>query len=448
MIGSKSFKKVSLSAFAASIAEDELGYRVGVVITDKGYNQFRKVKDSMPNFNDAIIRGKGGKISYTLTGKIPARNVKQALDAMEEILRKFKIQTVEAISEDNAFVYNLKTKKVELEPSTQSDEDLEPIDTIKDELVSKEDTSTFAVPKIDLKLSKHIADYCTSLDGLELQRLRKALLNRQRTNYDGTWQADYFYGKLKAEAKRDSELLGEHFAKLSVPGLRPTELDVITVITDGLDMAKYFKGKHSNIFNDAEKVEEQKEEIPSELKYLEDFQRVLYDENFRTSSNINCKDSLKDLTTEQLQAYYKLSCNAIELENSIYKINRIAKELLENRVLLGSKWSVGSNPMINSKQASNVVAEAIIKQLGGINRLSAMLGANNFIGHKDGVSFKFKGSTKMNYVKISVNSKDLYDLDFKKLVGMNSKDIATEKNINVEILRKTFTQITGLDLSI
>lgn len=39
------------------------------------------------------------------------------------------------------------------------------------------------------------------------EALRVAVLNRERTNWDTSWQADYFYGEHKAMSKKQSELV-------------------------------------------------------------------------------------------------------------------------------------------------------------------------------------------------------------------------------------------------
>jgi hypothetical protein len=57
-----------------------------------------------------------------------------------------------------------------------------------------------------------------------------------------------------------------------------------------------------------------------------------------------------------------------------------------------------------------VIASNIIMQLGGFSRLQVMLGAYNFVDLKNGLSFKIK-NPKANYIKITLNGKDLYDIE-------------------------------------
>lgn len=254
----------------------------------------------------------------------------------------------------------------------------------------------------------------------------------------GNKEVKIFYNDLTEKKKSEIKKLG---------------LDVNVVFPLILSSSK---SSHGNIFNEEsdnnEFEEQQKETVANpqiEIKYLGDFTNLLHDKDCQKYTHLEMKDKIKDLTTEQLQAYMKLTDKAMEIENVIYKLNRASKEILENRLLLGSKWSVEDEiPLANSEQNYKKKAEDIIKQMGGINKLSAMTGANTFIALEDGLSFKFKGCKQCNYVKITVNGKDLYDLDFKNIKGMNVKDFKTERDVGVENLKKTFTKTTGLDLYI
>ncbi len=84
-----------------------------------------------------------------------------------------------------------------------------------------------------------------------------------------------------------------------------------------------------------------------------------------------------------------------------------------------------------------------------LNVLSAMTGATNFINHsKEGaVSFRFKGSKEANYVKISLNGNDLYDVDFIKIWGMNLNKQKVYNDVYNDQLKELFESHTGLYLS-
>lgn len=74
-----------------------------------------------------------------------------------------------------------------------------------------------------------------------------------------------------------------------------------------------------------------------------------------------------------------------------------------------------------------VIAKTILEQMGGSRRLEAFLGAHCFVAHERAVSFKWKARSKSNYVKITLNSMDTYDLEFGRLRNVKPKDYSPEE---------------------
>jgi len=72
------------------------------------------------------------------------------------------------------------------------------------------------------------------------------------------------------------------------------------------------------------------------------------------------------------------------------------------------------------KKMAGEIAKTILQQIDG-NRLKLFVGAYNFVDHGDGLSFRFKGSKKANYVKVTLNASDLYDLEFIKVGNITLK---------------------------
>jgi len=71
---------------------------------------------------------------------------------------------------------------------------------------------------------------------------------------------------------------------------------------------------------------------------------------------------------------------------------------------------------------NQIIAGEILNQLGGINKLNAMLGLKHVIAIEKGVSFKIKvAGAKCNYIKIVLNGNDLYDIELGKIRGDNYK---------------------------
>jgi len=95
------------------------------------------------------------------------------------------------------------------------------------------------------------------------------------------------------------------------------------------------------------------------------------------------------------------------------------------------------------------VAETILEQLGG-NHFRMMTGAKNLGGTEDSLSMRIgRNSSNSNYLKITLNSMDMYDMEFCKLTRMGEKKSVTEyKNVYNDLMRGTFTAHTGMYTSL
>jgi len=93
------------------------------------------------------------------------------------------------------------------------------------------------------------------------------------------------------------------------------------------------------------------------------------------------------------------------------------------------------------------IANEILKQLGGVGRLVAMIGAYNFVAHKNGVSFKIKNQ-RANYIKITLTSADLYDLEIGRIRGSKYTVVTEEKGLYNDMLKPSIEKATGMYLSL
>lgn len=96
------------------------------------------------------------------------------------------------------------------------------------------------------------------------------------------------------------------------------------------------------------------------------------------------------------------------------------------------------------------VPQTILAQLGG-SRFIAMTGAKSFVGGERTLSFHLPSKiTKHNAkaMRITLNDMDLYDLELLKMRKFEVTLVDKNQNIHVEDLRKTFTEMTGLDTSL
>jgi len=91
------------------------------------------------------------------------------------------------------------------------------------------------------------------------------------------------------------------------------------------------------------------------------------------------------------------------------------------------------------------VAETILSDLGG-NQFRMMTGAKNFGGTEDSLSMRIgRNSSNSNYLKITLNWMDLYDMKFCKLTRkFEEKSVTEYHNIYNDMLTDQFTAHTGM----
>ena len=95
------------------------------------------------------------------------------------------------------------------------------------------------------------------------------------------------------------------------------------------------------------------------------------------------------------------------------------------------------------------ISKTILEQLGG-NKFRVMTGAKNLMGFENGLVMKLgRNSSNSNYLKITLNSMDTYDMEFAKLTRMGEKKSVTEyNNIYNDMLTDQFTAHTGMYTSL
>jgi hypothetical protein len=99
-----------------------------------------------------------------------------------------------------------------------------------------------------------------------------------------------------------------------------------------------------------------------------------------------------------------------------------------------------------AKSDGSFSAVTILEQLGG-NRFIAMTGAKDFI--KDEVNrmigFKIgRNSKSINYVRITLNGKDLYDMEFLRKRKLDLKVVSKANDVYFDQLQDVFTENTGM----
>ena len=95
------------------------------------------------------------------------------------------------------------------------------------------------------------------------------------------------------------------------------------------------------------------------------------------------------------------------------------------------------------------VAKTILEQLGG-NRFCAMTGAKHLVDCGDALAMKIgRNKTSSNYLKITLNMMDLYDVRFSRVSPMGGERSVTEyNNVYNDSLVDVFEKHTGMYTSL
>jgi len=90
------------------------------------------------------------------------------------------------------------------------------------------------------------------------------------------------------------------------------------------------------------------------------------------------------------------------------------------------------------------IAKTILQQLGG-NKFTAMTGARNLVDGGKYLAFKLgRAKDSINYVKITLTSMDLYDMEFGMIRAGKYTVKKKVKGVYNDQLQQTFTETTGL----
>ena len=105
--------------------------------------------------------------------------------------------------------------------------------------------------------------------------------------------------------------------------------------------------------------------------------------------------------------------------------------------------------MRNNLESDMSVATTILTQLGG-NKFRVMTGAKNFMDHGNALSMRIgRNSSNSNYLKITLNDSDLYDVRFSKVTKMGEEKSVREFNdVYNDMLVEIFESHTGMYTSL
>ncbi len=104
---------------------------------------------------------------------------------------------------------------------------------------------------------------------------------------------------------------------------------------------------------------------------------------------------------------------------------------------------------LTKEEYQGIISETL-RQLGGQNRLTMMIGAKNYTYSKSKLMFKIgRNSKKINYVTIELNfATDSYDLHFMQLWNGDIKQDIVVRDVYCDMLKDTMEENTGMYLSL
>ena len=95
-----------------------------------------------------------------------------------------------------------------------------------------------------------------------------------------------------------------------------------------------------------------------------------------------------------------------------------------------------------------MVAETIIRQMGGAKRLGLMVGATQFLGSPDRVQFRFKGNPRVNSCVVKLDNDDTYTFQHWQITKSQMTRRFEISGLYCDMLVETFETETGLYLSL
>ena len=95
------------------------------------------------------------------------------------------------------------------------------------------------------------------------------------------------------------------------------------------------------------------------------------------------------------------------------------------------------------------IANEIYRQLGG-NKFRVMTGAKMMVSTENGIRMRIgRNKTNANFMEVSLNGLDLYDVTFAKVTKMGEmKSVKTYDNVYNDMLVEIFESHTGMYTSL
>ena len=167
-----------------------------------------------------------------------------------------------------------------------------------------------------------------------------------------------------------------------------------------------------------------------DMNYIEELRR---DEQYFVK--LLLKDNVSKKEVAEAKNYFYQTGNLYG--DKKYYVDKLVKERMR-QIYYAKGGSTKSN--------NTEVAQTIINQLGGMGKLKAFTGAYGFATDGNNVAFRIKNRS-VNSIRITLNGKDLYDIKFWRIRGVDMKLIKEYTDIYNDQLISLFEENTGMYLS-
>ena len=96
------------------------------------------------------------------------------------------------------------------------------------------------------------------------------------------------------------------------------------------------------------------------------------------------------------------------------------------------------------------IAKITLSQMGGAGKLESMINARNFAYGSSGLTFRFSGSSKADWVAVKLNGNDTYDMTFYKAADgkYDIREAGKIHEVYNDQLQDSFEGFTGLKISL
>ena len=143
---------------------------------------------------------------------------------------------------------------------------------------------------------------------------------------------------------------------------------------------------------------------------------------------------VEKIGTDQIEVY--LPEHEIKNLKAMAKLFGLKVQYSTGGALTTESYKTGGRPSMS-------IAEVILQQIGGMNRVVAMTGAYNFVAGSNYLAFKIK-NRRANYIKITLNGKDLYDIEIGRIFGSKYNVVKSYKDVYFDQLIPLLEEGTGM----